>query len=141
MFCRNCGNEMTAEAAVCVKCGVPAGKGKKFCPNCGFEHDPEAVICVQCGATLEQPAAAKTEAAPTGAKSKLVAGLLGIFLGCFGVHNFYLGFTGKAVAQLLITVLTCFAGSTISGIWGLIEGIMLLVGKVETDAKGNPLAE
>ena len=38
-------------------------------------------------------------------KSKLAAGLLGIFLGCFGVHNFYLGNTGKAVAQLLLTVI------------------------------------
>lgn len=140
MFCRNCGNEMTAEAAVCVKCGVPVGKGKKFCPSCGAEHDPEAVICVQCGVAFEQPAPAQTEA-PVGAKSKLVAGLLGIFLGSFGIHNFYLGFTGKAVAQLLITVLTCGIGSTISGIWGLIEGIFVLVGRIETDAKGNKLTD
>ena len=140
MFCRNCGNEMTAEAAVCVKCGVPVGKGKKFCPNCGVEHDPEAVICVHCGIAFEQPAPVKAEA-PVGAKSKLVAGLLGIFLGSFGVHNFYLGFTGKAVAQLLITVLTCGIGSTISGIWGLIEGIFVLVGRIETDAKGNKLTD
>ncbi len=61
MFCRNCGNEMAAEAAVCVKCGVPVGKGKKFCPNCGFEHDPEAVICVKCGVSLEKTEAAKQE--------------------------------------------------------------------------------
>lgn len=26
------------------------------------------------------------------AKSKMAAGLLGIFLGSFGVHNFYLGY-------------------------------------------------
>ena len=36
----------------------------------------------------------------TGGKSKVAAGLLAIFLGAFGVHNFYLGYTGKAVAQL-----------------------------------------
>ena len=29
-------------------------------------------------------------------KSKMAAGLLGIFLGAFGVHNFYLGYTTKA---------------------------------------------
>ena len=28
-------------------------------------------------------------------KSKVAAGLFGIFLGSFGVHNFYLGFTGS----------------------------------------------
>ena len=70
----------------------------------------------------------------------MTAGLLGIFLGAFGVHNFYLGFTGKAVAQLLITLLSCFFLSPVSGIWGLIEGIMLLCGKVTTDGKGNTLA-
>ena len=32
-------------------------------------------------------------------KQKLVAGLLAIFLGCYGVHNFYLGYTKKAVMQ------------------------------------------
>lgn len=37
-------------------------------------------------------------------KSKIVAGLLGLFLGTLGVHNFYLGYTGKAVAQLLLTL-------------------------------------
>ena len=38
-------------------------------------------------------------------KSKIAAGLLGIFLGSFGVHNFYLGYTGKAVAQLLLLLI------------------------------------
>ena len=38
-------------------------------------------------------------------KSKIVAGLLGLFLGTLGVHNFYLGYTGKAVAQLLLTLI------------------------------------
>lgn len=59
-------------------------------------------------------------------KSKLAAGLLGIFLGALGVHNFYLGQTGKAIAQLLITLLSFGFLSWVSGIWGLIEGIMIL---------------
>ena len=136
MYCRNCGNEMNNEAAICVKCGVPAGKGKNFCSNCGVEVNPEAVVCVQCGAALAQ-----NDAPPANAKSKLAAGLLGIFLGSFGVHNFYLGFTGKAVAQLLITVLTCGVGSFVSGVWGLIEGIMYLAGSKTTDAKGQKLTD
>ncbi|WMJ24360.1 TM2 domain-containing protein [Paludicola sp. MB14-C6] len=73
-------------------------------------------------------------------KSKIAAGLLGIFLGCFGVHNFYLGFTGKAVAQLLITVLTCGVGYAISYIWGLIEGIIILTSNYSVDANGVPLS-
>ena len=61
-------------------------------------------------------------------KSKLAAGLLGIFLGSFGVHNFYLGNTGKAVAQLLLTLIgwIIVIGPAIAGIWGLIEGILIL---------------
>lgn len=75
------------------------------------------------------------------AKSKIAAGLLGIFLGAFGVHNFYLGYTGKAVAQLLITVLSCGILSWASAIWGLVEGIMILTGSTTVDGKGNPLAD
>lgn len=75
------------------------------------------------------------------AKSKIAAGLLGIFLGALGVHNFYLGFTGKAVAQLLISILSCGTLSWASAIWGLIEGILLLTGSMNVDADGNPLKD
>ncbi len=132
MYCKNCGNYMDPNAAVCVKCGCAKGTGLSFCPNCGQTTVPGAAVCINCGVQL---------AAPANAKSKLTAGLLAIFLGAYGVHNFYLGFTGKAVAQLLITLLSCFTLSIVSGIWSLIEGIMLLTGKYEVDGKGNPLKD
>lgn len=75
------------------------------------------------------------------AKSKIAAGLFGILLGALGVHNFYLGYTGKGIAQLLITVLTCGYLGFISWIWGLIEGIMILSGSTKTDANGVPLRD
>ena len=58
----------------------------------------------------------------------LVAGLLGLFLGTLGVHNFYLGYTGKAVAQLLLTLIgwIILIGPIISGIWALIEAVLIL---------------
>jgi TM2 domain-containing membrane protein YozV len=73
------------------------------------------------------------------AKSKIAAGLLGIFLGGFGVHRFYLGFTKIGVIQIIVTVLTCGIGS----IWGFVEGILYLVGAggYTTDADGRPLRE
>lgn len=74
-------------------------------------------------------------------KSKVAAGLLGIFLGALGVHNFYLGYTGKAVVQLLMTLLSCGTLGIISEIWGLIEGIQILTGSINTDAKGIPLKD
>ncbi len=54
MYCRNCGSEMHEEAVVCVKCGVPAGKGKSFCPTCGAATNEEAVVCVSCGVALQK---------------------------------------------------------------------------------------
>lgn len=74
-------------------------------------------------------------------KSKMTAGLLGIFLGCFGVHNFYLGYTAKAVVQLLLSILSCGTLAIISEIWGLVEGIMILTGSINKDGKGLPLKD
>ena len=74
-------------------------------------------------------------------KSKVVAGILGILLGAFGVPNFYLGYTGKGIAQVLITVLSLGLLSPISGLWGLIEGILILVGNINVDGRGIPLSD
>lgn len=134
MYCKNCGNPVDPNAAVCLNCGCAKGTGLSYCHNCGQPLTPGAAICTNCGY-------AATPAANPNAKSKLAAGLLGIFLGGIGVHNFYLGFTGKAVAQLLISVLSCGSLSVVSVIWGLIEGIMILAGNINKDAKGDLLGE
>ena len=91
------------------------------------------MYCENCGDSMElsQPV--------SGGKSKLAAGLLGIFLGCVGVHNFYLGYTGKAWGQLLITLLSFGTLGFVSSIWGLVEGILYLTGHYTTDATGIPL--
>lgn len=108
----------------------------KFCSNCGKELQENQDVCLNCGVTVKKNANNNPNA-----KSKIAAGLLGIFLGTFGVHNFYLGYTGKAVAQLLITILSCGTLSAVSAIWGLIEGIMILTGSITTDAEGNNLVD
>jgi TM2 domain-containing membrane protein YozV len=75
---------------------------------------------------------------PTGVsdKSKLVAGLLGIFLGGFGVGRFYMGDTKTGVLQLVVTLVTCGFGS----LWGLIDGILILVNG-GVDGQGRPLRD
>lgn len=60
-------------------------------------------------------------------KSAIVAAILGFFLGALGVHNFYLGRSGRGVAQLLITILSFGLLSWISFLWALYEIIMYLV--------------
>ncbi len=143
-FCKNCGEAyMTDEAVMCVKCGVAKGQGTNYCHNCGKPLAPNANVCTSCGV----PAGATARTG--GAKSKIIAGLLGIFLGAFGVHNFYLGYTQKAVIQLVLSlvgiVLTCIVigAFLVMGIsiWGLVEGIMILVGKIDKDANGIPLSD
>lgn len=59
------------------------------------------------------------------------------FPGRLGVHQFYLGDTKKGIIRIVVSLVTCGIG----GIWGFIEGIMILCGKITTDAQGNPLAE
>jgi len=73
---------------------------------------------------------------PVSDKSKLVAGLLQIFLGTFGIGRFYLGYNGIAIAQLAVSLLTCGIGA----IWPFVDGILILIGKVP-DPSGRPLRE
>jgi len=71
-------------------------------------------MCLHCGANLLLFRADD--------KSKLTAGLLAIFLGYFGIHKFYLGYTSAGAIQIVISIFTCGVGSIIP----LIEGIIYL---------------
>ena len=137
MYCRNCGNEMVDNAVVCVKCGVAAGQGMAFCPQCGVQTPPTATFCTNCGVALQNVPLGYTQ------RSKLAAGLLGIFLGGLGIHNFYLGFQNRALVQLLVSLigglLTCGIAAFAMAIWGLVEGTLILTDRIQTDAQGYPL--
>lgn len=121
----------------------------KFCSNCGAELNEEQEICLKCGVRVKNINGGNLNNSNPNAKSKVAAGLLGIFLGQFGVHNFYLGYTGKAVAQLLLTIFGYILAIFIVGIfmvaassiWALIEGIMILSGSIKVDGNGNPLRD
>jgi TM2 domain-containing membrane protein YozV len=67
-----------------------------------------------------------SESKPAGADKKIVAGILAILLGAFGIHKFILGYTTAGIIMLLITVLTLGFGAFIVGVIGLIEGILYL---------------
>lgn len=90
-----------------------ATRTTKFCSNCGSEIDFRAEICPKCGVRV-------APVTSTG-KNKVAAGVLGILLGGFGIHKFYLGKIGMGILYIL------FCWTFIPAIIGLIEGIMYLV--------------
>lgn len=57
---------------------------------------------------------------------RVLAGVLGIVLGALGVHKFVLGYTTQGIILLVITIATCGIGASVTGIIGLIEGIIYL---------------
>ena len=63
-------------------------------------------------------------------KSHVVAGLLAIFLGMFGVHKFYLGCNQSGFVMLAVTVLgslfTLGLAAAVMQVIGLIEGVIYL---------------
>ncbi|MGW5210703.1 TM2 domain-containing protein [Streptomyces sp. NPDC004051] len=68
---------------------------------------------------------------PYSDKSKIVAGVLQLFIGSLGIGRFYVGSVGIGIAQLL----TCGG----LGIWALVDGIMYLVSNDRTDEQGRIL--
>lgn len=69
-------------------------------------------------------------------KSRLTAGFLQIFLGALGVGRFYMGYSGIGIAQIVLSAATCGLGGFI---WGFIDGILILNGSPQRDAKGKEL--
>ena len=118
-------------AKYCSQCGNELNKGERYCPKCGTDSEAKEPVTEEyISENGEQP------------KSKIGAGLLAIFLGYLGVHNFYLGYTSKGIAQLLLTLvgwIACGLGPVAASIWGLIEGILILTGSINKDANGIPL--
>jgi len=124
MYCRNCGNEVSEKAVMCVACGTPPKAGDKYCHNCKAETTPNAAICMKCGVSLNNVQGE--------GKDWLTALLLCFFLGVFGIHRFYTGHTVIGVVQLL-TLGGC-------GIWALVDFIMIIVGSFK-DANGRILVK
>jgi len=113
------------------------------CPYCGSSGTidscvrlDQTIVCTACnrrfraGESFSNPPV-RLEVAM---KSRLAFILLGLFLGCFGIHNFYAGYTGRGVAQLLITILSLGLLSPVVFIWNIVE-----VCVVDHDRQGEPM--
>ena len=120
------------------------------CPECKASVSDQAANCPQCGYPIKAAApTARSASAPSrklhadfvspdkerspqtslpsnvvkSARSRGVYIILGLFLGFFGIHNFYAGYLGRGFAQLLIVlVLGWFVvGLVIVAVWVLFE--------------------
>jgi len=92
---------------------------------------------------VRAPAVARTW---TWTRSRVVAGLLGVFLGGFGLHRMYLGAWRRGLTMLAITVVGGFftfgLAALVMGVWGFAEGLLYLCarrGRFSRDARGRPL--
>jgi len=137
--CPRCGSDNRDNSPNCINCGAPlsvapvrdisqpSGVYQKPCINCNRMINSSLPTCPYCGAnqsirTADQFTAAVNQFAPMAGQqhNKLVAGLLAIFLGTFGVHKFYLGQSVQGILYLIF----CWTG--IPTVVGIIEGIMYL---------------
>lgn len=68
-------------------------------------------------------------------KSKVLAAVLAFVLGGLGIHRFYLGHTGVGIAMLLLStvggIITCGLTSIITGIWALVDFVLILTGQLK----------
>lgn len=123
---------------VCQQCGAPIDLGATECKFCG-----EKMVTQQAAQQYQQPvqqpapqvviqqAVPQQQVYVSGinpswpVKSKVAAGLLGIFFGGLGVHKFYLGKIGMGILYL------CFCWTGIPAVVGFIEGIIYLCSNSE----------
>lgn len=122
MYCKNCGEQMNDNQAICLKCGVKTGEGNGFCANCGKEVAQGAEVCLNCGVAV------KKASAGYGKYDKITIALVCFFLGGLGIHNFMLGETKKGIVRIVLSLL-CGIG----GIIALIDFIKILMDKYEVN--------
>ena len=104
----------------CTKCGAINDDMAQYCTNCQAPLNPVSSSGYQPMQSVHPDAMIDWKA--QGGDKKIIAGILGILVGGFGVHKFVLGYTTEGLIQIAITFVTCGIGSLI----GLIEGIIYL---------------
>ncbi len=89
-----------------------------ICTHCRKEIDEKYLVHVDCGGIAKDNT------------SFVTVLLLCIFLGFIGAHRFYTGNTGTGATQLVLTLTVL--GSFITGIWVLVDIIMIVSGNFTT---------
>lgn len=140
MYCTNCGNQINDNSNFCPECGaqqnVSTQQGGQYYYEQNHTHNNYANGNFTNNDYGYSNGYNTYNGYDVPRKSRLVAGLLQIFLGWCGVGRFYLGYKGMGLGQLFTNFL-CGIGY----IWAFIDGILILCGQVKTDARGIPLKD
>lgn len=114
MYCRNCGEQISDGASVCVKCGFNVRQGTSFCSHCGSNTVQGQSICTQCGFALNNSAQSGFgQASASGQilrtrQYKVFGGL------CAGLEKY------KGINRYVTRVLFVLFGATFIGLVGYI---------------------
>ncbi len=129
MQCPDCSTQVSDQAQACPSCGYPIAR--KVSGDVTREFG--VVDYRRSGRASGGP---QSVAVVKSAKNRGVYIILGLFLGCLGIHNFYAGYHGRGAAQLIITILLGWViiGLVITVLWALIE-----ICTVTEDAAGDKL--
>lgn len=104
----------------CKQCGQPLTGTEFFCSKCGHRVRETGIPVPAKNIPLSQ--------------NRLLYIVMGVLFGYLGIHNFIAGYTGKGIAQLLISLLSFGLLSIVSYIWAIVE-----ICTVTVNAKGEPL--
>ncbi len=118
----------------CTNCGFHLNDGDDFCSNCGQRVNHRTNYNKEYTNDIQQTYDNFMEKP----KNRIIAGLLAVFLGSLGIHDFYLGYSKRGVIHLMMFV---FFLGWISQIWALIEALNIFTGRIDTDSNGLPLTD
>lgn len=106
---------------------------------------PSAPVDTPPPAPTDAPPPAPAYSAPAAPASvseakdkKILAGILGIVLGCFGIHKFILGYKNEGIIMCVVGVVgyfLCAIPTMVMAIIGLVEGIIYLTKSDEEFAR------
>ncbi len=104
-----------------------------YLPGSHFQHKAKGTALSERGNSVLQAG-----------NSRVLAYFLAVYLGPFGIHNFYLGFMRKGLIQLLITLFVCGVGPIVCWVWALTDAARLDNGifkrfKIDAGSEGIPL--
>jgi TM2 domain-containing membrane protein YozV/RNA polymerase subunit RPABC4/transcription elongation factor Spt4 len=146
-YCSNCGTPVAETTKFCPKCGAELAKiadkpqsgmvivtvesDWTYCQTCGNRIRKTAEICPACGTRQIFDVAPTIEPERISEKDWVTTLVLAIFLGCLGIHRFYVGKIGTGILMILCTLL---CGSSL--IWVIIDIVFIATNKF-TDQEGK----